>query len=135
MIFESSGFNINVLSLGGLPLGIYNITIKNIGNDYYFGYNVSDTFKVVVPSSIIASDIGRGYNSPYDYVAVFTDDMGNPLSNMNVTMTVLPLIGPVPFKVIFMVVDFADLLTFESLGKFTTLLRTKLPNLVVLLSY
>ena len=65
-----------------------NITIKNIGNDYYFGYNVSDTFKVVVPSSIIASDIGRGYKSPYDYVAVFTDDMGNPLSNMNVTMTV-----------------------------------------------
>ena len=88
VILELSGFDSNILSLGGLPLGTYNITIVNVENNYYIGYNISATFKVVVSSSIIASDIGRGYNSPYDYVAVFTDDMGNPLSNMNVTMTV-----------------------------------------------
>ncbi|WP_296859956.1 hypothetical protein, partial [uncultured Methanobrevibacter sp.] len=88
VVFVYDGFNGDVLSLGNLTLGVYNITIVNDDNDYYDGYNISTTFKVVVPVSIIASDIGRGYNSPYDYVAIFTDEFGNLLNNTNVSMTV-----------------------------------------------
>jgi hypothetical protein len=43
---------------------------------------------VVVQSSVIAENIDRGYNSPYDYYAVFTDEFGNPLNNTNVSMVV-----------------------------------------------
>ncbi|MBR3139509.1 MAG: carboxypeptidase regulatory-like domain-containing protein, partial [Methanobrevibacter sp.] len=45
-------------------------------------------FKVVVPTTIPSEDISRGYNSPYDYVAVFTDECGNILNNTNVSMIV-----------------------------------------------
>ena len=88
IVFEYDGFNGDILSLGNLTLGVYNITIVNADNNYYNGYNISTTFKVVVPVSIFASDIGRGYNSPYDYVALFTDEFGNILNNTNVSMTV-----------------------------------------------
>jgi hypothetical protein len=88
IVFEYDGFNNEILSLGNLTLGVYNITIVNADNNYYYGYNISTSFKVVVPVSIFANDIGRGYNSPYDYVAIFTDEFGNLLNNTSVSMTV-----------------------------------------------
>ncbi len=88
IVYENNDFKLSRFTIGNLTIGIYNITIINQESDYYLASNASAIFKVVVPSSIIASDINRGYNSPYDYVAVFTDEFGNPLVNSTVIMTV-----------------------------------------------
>ena len=86
-VLNNSGYGLNNVTLDNLTLGIYNITIINEDDNNYIGYNTSALFKVVVPISIIATDISRGYNSPYDYVAVFTDEFGNPLNNTQVQIT------------------------------------------------
>ena len=68
--------------------GIYNITIINVDDDCYESSNASASFKFIVEGSIVASGIRRGYNSPYDYVAIFKDEFGNPLNNTQIQMTV-----------------------------------------------
>ena len=88
VVYNNTNFIGNVFNIGNLSAGIYNITIINIESVNYLMSNASAIFKVVVKSSVIAENINRGYNSPYDYYAVFTDELGNPLNNTNVTMVV-----------------------------------------------
>ena len=88
VILAYDNYDGNILSIAGLPLGSYNFTIINHENSYYNAFNISGTFKVVVDKTIFASDLSRGYNSPYDYIAIFTDEYGNKLNNTNVTMIV-----------------------------------------------
>ena len=82
------GFTGDIITIGNLTKGIYNITIINIDDNYYTGFNATATFKFIVEGSIVASSISRGYNSPYDYVAIFKDEFGNPLNNTQIQMIV-----------------------------------------------
>jgi hypothetical protein len=88
IILTYDGFNESIVSVGNLTKGIYNITIINLGDGNYTGFNASATFKFIVEGSIVASGISRGYNSPYDYVAIFKDEFGNPLNNTQIQMIV-----------------------------------------------
>jgi len=88
VVYNNTNFTGDILSLGNLTLGYYNITIINDDDINYNGNNITIGFKVIVPSSLIASDVNRGYNSPYDYVAIFTDELGNILNNTQVQMIV-----------------------------------------------
>ena len=88
IVYNNSDFKGNTFSIGSLSTGVYNITIINAETDNVYTSNNSGLFKVVVPTTIPSSDISRGYKSPYDYVAVFTDEFGNKLNNTNVSMMV-----------------------------------------------
>ena len=88
VVYSNPNFNGNVFSIGNLTTGVYNISIVNIETEDVYGSNDSGLFKVVVPTTIPSTNISRGYNSPYDYVATFTDEFGNKLNNTNVSMIV-----------------------------------------------
>ena len=88
VVYNNTDFKGDVFSIGNLTTGIYNITIINAEDDNVYSSNASGLFKVVVPTTIPSEDISRGYNSPYDYKAVFTDEFGNILNNTNVSMIV-----------------------------------------------
>ena len=87
-VYNNTNFTGDIFRIGNLTTGFYNITIYNAESDYYKASNASAIFKVVVPYTIIASDLSRGYDSPYDYVAKFCDEFGNLLVNTTVTMEV-----------------------------------------------
>ena len=88
VVYNNSDFKEYVFSIGNLTTGLYNISIYNLETDNAYASNDSALFKVVVPTTIISNDINRGYNSSYDYVAVFIDEFGNKLNNTNVSMIV-----------------------------------------------
>ena len=88
VVYSNPNFNGNLFSIGNLTTGVYNITILNAETDNVYASNDSGLFKVVVPTTIPSTNISRGYNSPYDYVATFTDEFGNKLNNTNVSMIV-----------------------------------------------
>ena len=88
VILTFNEFSGNFISIGNLTKGLYNITIINEETENYAEFSVSTTFKFTYKGSIIANGISRGYNSPYDYVAIFTDEVGIPLNNTLVQMTV-----------------------------------------------
>ena len=88
VVYSNPNFNGNVFSIGNLTTGVYNITVLNAETDNVYASNDSGLFKVVVPTTIPSTNISRGYNSPYDYVATFTDEFGNKLNNTNVSMIV-----------------------------------------------
>ena len=69
-----------------LAPNVYDITIKYPGNSK-FG-PISASHKVTVLSTIIAENIKRGWNSPYDYTATILDGKGNKLANSPVTFEV-----------------------------------------------
>ena len=87
-VYNNTNFTGDIFRIGNLTTGFYNITIYNAESDYYKASNASAIFKVVVPYTIIASDLSRGYDSPYDYVAKFCDEFGNLLTNTTVVMEV-----------------------------------------------
>ena len=74
-----------------LPLDAGEHTVKvTLANDTkYADKSVDTTFTVKAKtSSINATDMKRGYNSPYDYKATFTDANGNILKNTVVRFVV-----------------------------------------------
>ena len=88
VVLTLNDFRGTFISMGNLTKGLYTITIINEENETYAESSASATFKFTYKGSIIASGISRGYNSPYDYVAIFTDEVGIPLNNTQVQMTV-----------------------------------------------
>ena len=59
------------------------------GDDHYVDESKTVNFNVAkLPPSIEADDMIRGWNSPYDYEAVFYDEKHNPLANAEVTFNV-----------------------------------------------
>jgi predicted outer membrane repeat protein len=69
-----------------LPIGNYKVMSTILPNDKYKSITVYSTIQVL--SSIESSDLTRGVNSPYDFVARFLDLSGNPLKNTIVTFKV-----------------------------------------------
>lgn len=69
-----------------LSKGIYPVNIKFDGNDRYNSLDLNSTITVL--STISSNDTLRGFNSPYDFIAIFTDNSGNPLNNTNVSFKV-----------------------------------------------
>lgn len=69
-----------------LDQGVYDVIVKFDGNSKYGP--VSASSKITVNPSISVSDLTRGYNSDYDFKAVFLTKDGNVLSNENVALTV-----------------------------------------------
>ena len=66
VVYNNSDFKGDEFSIGGLPTGVYNITISNAETENAYVSNDSTVFKVVVPTTIPSEDISRGYKSPYD---------------------------------------------------------------------
>ena len=62
-----------------LGLGVYEIVATLIGNNQFD--SVTNNSKISVLSSIIVSDMTRGYNSGIDFKAIFLNKYDNPLSN------------------------------------------------------
>lgn len=70
-----------------LDCGEYDVVVKFDGNNKYGP--VSASSKITVSSSIVnISDSTRGYNSNYDFRAVFLTKEGKAVANENVTFTV-----------------------------------------------
>ena len=68
-----------------LPLGTY--TIETSYTDA-LGKTIKENNTIEMLSSIRASDLTRGWNSPYDYMAVFLDGEGHVLVNKEVSFIV-----------------------------------------------
>ncbi|MBE6502750.1 MAG: hypothetical protein E7Z76_00440 [Methanobrevibacter sp.] len=88
IVYNKTDFRNEVFSISSLPVGVYNITILNIETDDAYASNDSALFSVFVQTTVLATDLNRGYNSSYDYMAMFTDEFGNKLNNTNVTVIV-----------------------------------------------
>lgn len=69
-----------------LPIGSYDVLTIFEGNSIFRSGNA--TSRITVHSSISSSDMKRGYNSPYDFIATLKDENGNPVSNRQVTLVV-----------------------------------------------
>ena len=76
-------------NITGLSAGKYIIKAVYNGDDYYnVGINDTVVFTVKATRTVIVEDMSRGYGSGLDYQATFTDEIGNPLVNTNVTFAV-----------------------------------------------
>ena len=75
-----------VIVVSGLIIGNNNVTVAYSGDDNYGPVNKS----VVInrKSTIVASDMTRGYNSGLDYTATLFDGNGLPLANADATIKV-----------------------------------------------
>lgn len=69
-----------------LSIGNHPVDIRFEGNDKYTPVNVNSIISVL--STIDSTDLTRGYNSPYDFMATFLDMGGNPLKNTSITFKV-----------------------------------------------
>jgi predicted outer membrane repeat protein len=69
-----------------LSVGNYPVNIIFNGNDRYKPVNAMSVINVL--STIDSSDLTRGYNSAYDFVATFVDVDGKPLNNTVITFKV-----------------------------------------------
>ncbi|MBR3140059.1 MAG: hypothetical protein IKF11_04235, partial [Methanobrevibacter sp.] len=88
IVYANTNYDGNIFSISSLLPGIYNISVLNMETEDAYSSNDSALFKVVVQTSIIATDMNRGYNSPYDYFAIFTDEFGNKLNNITISMII-----------------------------------------------
>ena len=78
--------NTRIIAVSNLTVGDNNISVVYSGDN---NYNPSNkTVLITRNPSIIASNMVRGYNSGMDYTAQLFDCDGNPLVNVNVTVTV-----------------------------------------------
>ena len=75
------------VNVGQLPAGDNNITVTYSGDDIYAG-KTSNTIVHVKKVRIVAENMKRGWDSPYDYLSKIVDEDGNPLANRNVTFVV-----------------------------------------------
>jgi hypothetical protein len=76
----------NIITIPGVSEGTHDVNISYSGNDQYDPQNVTKSVKVF--KSIIAENITRGWNSPYDYKAEFLDKNGHVLPYTDVQFTV-----------------------------------------------
>ena len=74
--------------VSGLKDGSYVAYVSYIGDDCYDGSNCTVSFVVRKYSTIFTSIVTRGYNSGMDLEARFVDNLGNPLSNMDLIISV-----------------------------------------------
>ena len=70
-----------VFTVSDLKAGIYTVDAVYSGDSVRDDSKADATFSVFAKSTIVVANITRGYNSPYDFIAAFTDEVGNPLSN------------------------------------------------------
>ena len=73
---------------GTLSAGLYDVVALYSGDSHRGDSSASAVLGVLAKTTIVAGDITRGYNSPYDFVATFTDKYGAALSNATVSFVV-----------------------------------------------
>ena len=70
-----------------LPAGDTNATVKYSGDSNYAGKTTNATIHVK-KVLVVAENMKRGWDSPYDYQAKLVDEDGNPISDKAMTFTV-----------------------------------------------
>ena len=73
---------------GTLAAGLYDVSALYSGDSHRANSSASAVLGVLAKTTVIVSDITRGYNSPYDVIATFTDKYGAPLGNASVVFVV-----------------------------------------------
>ena len=68
--------------------GKYNVDVVYSGDDKYKDFKTTESIEVVAPSVIIADNIKRGVNSPYDYYARLVDANSKPIAGREITFTI-----------------------------------------------
>jgi len=76
----------NIINVSGVSEGTHDVIIEYSGNDHVEPQTINK--KVTVFRSIIAENITRGWNSPYDYKAEFLDNNGHVLADTEVQFIV-----------------------------------------------
>ena len=76
----------NIIYVPNVGEGTHNVTVEYSGNDQFKPQTVNRTVSVF--RSIIAENITRGWNSPYDYKAEFLDKDGHVLADTEVQFIV-----------------------------------------------
>ena len=76
----------NIINVPGVSEGTHDVIIEYSGNDHVEPQTINK--KVTVFRSIIAENITRGWNSPYDYKAEFLDKDGHVLADTEVQFIV-----------------------------------------------
>ncbi|WP_133241967.1 Ig-like domain-containing protein, partial [Methanobrevibacter thaueri] len=76
----------NIINVSGVSEGTHDVIIEYSGNDHVEPQTINK--KVTVFRSIIAENITRGWNSPYDYKAEFLDKDGHVLADTEVQFIV-----------------------------------------------
>ena len=76
----------NIINVPGVSEGTHDVEIKYSGNDHLKPETINK--KVTVFRSIIAENITRGWDSPYDYKAEFLDKDGHVLAGTEVQFIV-----------------------------------------------
>ena len=69
-------------------VGNYTATVSYSGDDNYAPASSEVSIRVKVQGVIIAENIKRGVNSPYDYYATLVDADGNPVNGVELTFTI-----------------------------------------------
>jgi len=79
-----------VVNVNDLPVGSYDVDVSYSGDDKYAGTNTKSHINVEVniPTINAVEKLVRGWNSIYDYEAVFLDKFGNALEGVNVTFII-----------------------------------------------
>ena len=76
----------NTISIPGIEEGTHDVEVIYSGDDQYSPETINTT--VTVFKSIIADNLTRGWNSPYDFKAEFLDSKGHVLANTDVQFIV-----------------------------------------------
>ena len=69
--------------------GTQTATVEYSGDANYASASSEVQITVKANGKIIAENIKRGVNSPYDYLATLVDNEGNPISGVEITFTIL----------------------------------------------
>ena len=77
-----------IIPVQGLVAGNYSVTALYLGDKYYNESDDVSWFLVKANMTVFAYEMARGYNSGMDYSVYLTDDLGNPLVNTNVVISV-----------------------------------------------
>ena len=77
-----------IIPVSGLGPGNYTVTALYLGDKYYNESSDVSSFVVKANMTVFAYEMTRGYNSGLDYSVYLTDDLGNPLVNTNVVISV-----------------------------------------------
>ena len=75
------------VNVGKLPAGDNDLTVSYSGDDIYAG-KTSDVTAHVKELVILAGDLVRGWDSPYDYLAKLLDEDGNPAAGRTLVFVV-----------------------------------------------
>ena len=78
-----------VVSVPTTVVGTDTATVQYSGDTNYAPASGSVDITVIPKGIIIAENIRRGVNSPYDYYATLVDASGNPIEGVEITFTIL----------------------------------------------